>query len=236
MKCADFNEKVNLLLDGEADPLETENLQSHFADCRNCREDFLLQQKTQTLLRIQPPILPSNSFDNKMLRAFENHKKQVVRESGFVPWFNFSNPFLKYSLTAAVFVLGFGSAFLFGRMSVTPPNNSTALQSEKIETRQNEKQVQPPTGENPNTSSPATNIETKIITKYLKVPVVKEKIVEKKVYITKMIKSEPQSETFAETKTKKDREKFAEQFDLKELQPVSKVSYKIIRKGESNEE
>ncbi|HRH45808.1 MAG TPA: hypothetical protein PKY82_29470, partial [Pyrinomonadaceae bacterium] len=82
----------------------------------------------------------------------------------------------------------------------------------------------------------ATTPEIKTTIKYVEVPIIKEKIVERIVYLNKPNqKKEIENINIKNPPTNAQNDNLASQFNLKDLQPVANVTYKIIRKGETNE-
>lgn len=237
MKCVESNEKLNLMLDGEAGEKESQAIQLHLENCPLCRSDLLARRTAQQLLKLQPPILPDDSFDRRMMRAFENHGKIAATpaKSVFAKWFAFTNPLAKFGLTAAVFAFGFGFAFLFGRMSVSANLNAVSSSPVKIVSARIENQKS--TDQNSDRQNISPVEKEKTVVKYIKIPVIREKIVEKKIYINANSNPVPNQpiDTFANTEITRSDEKTAAQFNLKNLQPVADISYKIIRKGATNE-
>lgn len=232
MKCIEIEKNIDLLLDDEANLLQKQEIKTHLEICDSCQTKFEALQKTKALLKEQPAILPSNSFDNRMLQAFENklNAKPTPKENWFAKFFAIPKP--AFALMLALFAIGVGLAFLFGRMSVSSPQpiiSNVAKNTEK-EAKPNEKMVE---------ISPPEKIvnQTKFITKYVEIPVVKEKVIEKIVYVNEPINIKPKTnkEDLVNETNKKERENIVNQVSLKDLQPVANVTYKIIRRGENNE-
>jgi hypothetical protein len=233
MKCFETEKNIDLLLDDEADELQKQQLKAHLAICESCQNELQIRQQSQILLQNQPPILPTTAFDKRMLALFENtlKAKQKPQKNWFTSLFTLPKPLLVSA--AALLTLGIGFAFLVGRMSVASPPQ--LIISDVQNTSQPTETMVKPTPEIREVVVRKT--EEKVITKYVNVPVMKEKIVERIVYLEKPkttfkeAKKEVQTNTPIEVKD----EDIAKQFNLKDLQPVANVSYKIIRKGEDNE-
>lgn len=233
MKCIEIENFIDLILDGEANQLQNNDLKAHLAICSECRTEFEARRQTQSLLQIQPKILPTNDFDNQMLKAFENKLK--TKPSAKTNWFVnlFAFPKLKFAATAALFMAGIALAFLFGRLSVSSSPQIVVSQGENM-TQPKEKVIATPTQKD---EVAITKPEIKTVIKYVNVPVVQEKIVEKSVCreTPKQEFSQTNKEVLAKSANEKSPEEIAKQFNLKDLQPVANVTYTIIRKGENNE-
>ena len=137
MKCIEIEKNIDLLLDDEANLLQKQEIKAHLEICNSCQTKFEVLQKTKGLLQQQPVILPSNSFDNRMLQAFENklNSKPTPKESWFARLFSIPKP--AFALMLALFAVGLGLAFLVGRLSVSSPSQ-LANSEPKIENKQPE--------------------------------------------------------------------------------------------------
>ncbi|MBX7169909.1 MAG: zf-HC2 domain-containing protein [Pyrinomonadaceae bacterium] len=233
MKCIEIENLIDLLLDGEASQLQKQDLKAHLAICPECQTEFEARRQTQGLLQIQPKILPTSDFDNQMLKVFENKLK--TKPSANTNWFVnlFAFPKLKFAATAALFMAGIALAFLFGRLSVSSSPQIVVSQGE-IMSQPTEKVTATPTQKD---EVGTTKPEIKTVIKYVNVPVVQEKIVEKSIFREIQKKEVPQTnkEILANSANEKSQEEIAKQFNLRDLQPVANVTYTIIRKGENNE-
>jgi hypothetical protein len=230
MKCFETEKNIDLLLDDEADELQKQELKAHLAICESCQNELQIRQQAQVLLKNQPPILPTTAFDKRMLEAFENtlQAKRKPQKSWFASLFTIPKPLLVSAV--ALFTLGIGFAFLVGRMSVASPPQ--LIVSDVQNTSQPTETMVKPTPEIREVV--VTKTEEKVVTKYVNVPVVKEKNVERIVYVEKPTGTK---KTTNRTLPVQSKEEFlASRFNLKDLQPIANVTYQIIKKGENNEE
>jgi hypothetical protein len=233
MKCFEVKNFFQPLLDNEIKLAEWHEIKTHLDVCNFCRADFEYLKTTQKLLKKQPQILPTISFDNQVLQNFENLQsaKQKSRKS----WFTGLILIPKPALAFGVFALALGLTFLLGRMSVTSlPQIIVKQQSANSELKKDEIKLPIVNSvKDEITASPAI----KTVIKYVEVPVVKEKIVERIVYLNKPDqKNRIENINIKNPSTIAKRGNIASQFNLKDLQPVADVTYKIIRKGENNNE
>lgn len=233
MKCFEIENLIDLLLDGEAGELQKQELKAHLAVCESCQAKFQLRQQTKNLLKTQPEILPSAAFDRQMLRAFENDFKLTKKkeDNWLMTIFAIPKPIMIGAFAA--FIFGLGIMFFLGRLSVSSPPQSNSLAVEK--TPQQDEFMTKPTPEIKEVT--VTKTEEKIVTKYIKIPVIKEKVVTKNVYLNQPLKTpmKEEKEIMAESDKQKEQKEIVKQFNLKDLQPVANVTYKIIRKVENNE-
>lgn len=225
MKYCSENEKIHKFIDRELSETESLKIEKHLSVCSECQNAFDFIHQTRTFLIAQPPILPSGNFDKEMLRLIETKAAKNQEKKGFLSIFS-SFP-LKLGFAALVAIIALGITFQLGRMSVSPlPQNvlSQDLPAEK-------KTDSPTSVKETLVSQPPEKIVTQVktVTKYVQIPVVKKIKEEKIVYVNNSKKAN------LETPILPKQENTAKNFNLKDLQPVSEVSYRIIRKGENNE-
>ncbi len=226
MKCPEIN--IHSLLDNEIDLHKKQEIETHLAVCNSCSCEFQAQVATRKLLKQQPAILPGNTFDNSVLQAFENRqvKSDTVKISWSASLFVIPKRILAFGVV--MFLVTAGLAFQIGRLSVSsPPHINLAKTTDKTPRT---KPTAPTKVEKRKIIPNKPKIKT--ITKYIKVPVIKEKIV----YINNPVqKSKKTNEIEKQNKQPIAAKNVAAQFNLKDLQPVTKVTYRIIRKGGNNE-
>ncbi len=230
MKCTEIEKKSQRLIDDELTTSESRKLNAHLSLCDDCRKKVHLQTELKKALERQPQILPSNGFDNKMLSEF--HARLNVRpenqNSPAVASFAFGK--LAYALGLGALILTAGLGFVVGRMSVS---SSPHFQTARGLNSKPTSEKNPVTGSNTPKDKPPLPAEPQIktVVKYVKVPIIREKIVERKVYLT------PKRSRRNKLRSKSERstvinEDIAAQFNLKDMRPPEKLTYKIIKKGD----
>lgn len=235
MKCSEVKNFFQPLLDNEIELANKLEIKAHIDVCDLCRVDFETLQTTQKLLKKQPPILPTMSFDNRVLQAFENRKtaQQESKKSWFAGLFAIPKPALAFAV--GLFALALGLTFLLGRMSVATTTQIVMQPTPNVENKQDEPlpQTVNPKKEEVAMATP----EVRTVTKIVQVPVVKEKIVERIVYVTKPNQNKGiENIKIKNPPTIAQNDNIASQFNLKTLKPVMNVTYQIIKKGENNED
>ena len=235
MKCSEVKNFFQPLLDNEIELAGKDEIKTHLDVCDLCRADFESLQTTQNLLKKQPQILPTMSFDNRVLQAFESRKnaKQETKKSWFAGLFAIPKPALAFAL--GLFALALGLTFLLGRLSVASSPQIVIQPPVNIESKQDEVKQQSvnPVKEEVARATP----EIRTVTKIVQVPVVKEKIVERIVYLNKQNQNRGiENKNIKNPPTIAKNDNIASQFNLKNLQPVMNVTYQIIKKGENNED
>lgn len=238
MKCFEIEKHINLLLDEEINSLQKQELKAHLSLCKDCRAELELRQKTQSLLKIQPSVLPASDFDKRMMQAFE--AKLKVKPQKDKSWFAafFSIPKPAFAFAFILFAFGLALAFLFGRLSVSPTTQVVMTPPMPINTSIEPKKDEPKTPEiSPAKEETVSDFKTRTVIKYVEVPVVKEKIVERIVYVNKPNQKKGiENINIKNPPTIAQNDNIASQFNLKDLKPMMNVTYQIIKKGENNED
>ena len=233
MKCTEFEKSIQMLIDEEIESPQRRLLEEHLTDCRLCGQEFANLQQVGKMLKRQPAILPHDSFDNRILQIIKSHQmfQPQVKTNRFFSLLVFYKPIF----AGGLFAVGIGFAFLLGRVSVSSTSQPIGEITVKSEFKTAEKTV---------VTEPVEKIvtRTKFVTKYIENPVIKERVIEKKIFINNRLRLElkkPENigkpEIVAGQANKLKQAGIAKQFNLKDLQPSAKVSYQIIRKGENNE-
>ena len=226
MKCPEIN--IQLLLDNEIDLFEKQEVEAHLAVCNSCSCEFQAQVATRKLLKQQPAILPGNTFDNSVLQAFENRqvKSDTVKISWLASIFVIPKPILAFGVL--MFLVTAGLAFQIGRLSVSSPPHidlakTTDETLETIPTTPDRIKRQEAIPKEP---------EIKKITKYVKVPIVREKVVEKIIYINKPVQKAKRTKKIKkQTKQPIAAKNIAAQFNLRDMRSPEFLKYKIIKQG-----
>jgi len=226
MKCPETN--IQLLLDNEIDLSKKQKIEAHLAVCNSCLTEFRSQAVTKKLLKQQPAILPSNAFDNSVLQAFEDY--QTAEKKHNAGWFTALFAIPKPILVVGVmtFLLAAGFAFQIGRLSVSsPPHIDLAkTTNETIKT----KQTTPDKTKKQDAISEEPEIRT--VTKYVKVPIVREKVVEKIIFINKPVQKTKRTKKIKkQTKQPIPVKNIAAQFNLRDMRSPEFLKYEIIKQG-----
>lgn len=171
MKCTDFKEQAEMILDDEISPAIKRRFNIHLQECELCRLNFEDLHAVRKALKINLPAAPSRKFDERMMKAFSERQKQTSKDKysdwrgTFVPLFT---PQTVWAFSAAVFVLGVFAAFQIGKMAATDIHvNSAPIDAVSL-----------PLPEIKEENPPAAPI-----TKIVEVPVIKERVVTRVVYV-----------------------------------------------------
>ncbi|MBQ2592218.1 MAG: zf-HC2 domain-containing protein [Candidatus Riflebacteria bacterium] len=119
MKCPE-KEQLMLFVDGELDPIESNEIRSHLAVCENCRhevEDFRLDLKAEALLREKvSSAFEKRSVSNKIMEAIKAEpriaasKNTSTSSSLWLNWFfKFMVPALAIAIALFMFFTGSSS-------------------------------------------------------------------------------------------------------------------------------
>lgn len=222
MKCVEFEKRIDLMIDSELNSLQKQEVEQHFEQCQSCRKSYQILQKTKATLKTQSQLLPTAFLDNRILQAFENHH-QPPKKIAF--WQNYFPPIPAFATISALFVFGLLGAFWLGKTTTSPKVITETVTIEKIVPTVEKKIVELP------------KPETLIITKYVKVPVIKEKEVVKVVRIEKLtrkVTNSPNEEKELIDYLDKTNA-LVTKVNLEQFQPISELKVRIVRKGEINE-
>jgi hypothetical protein len=80
MRCEDIKKNFPDYLVGDLNPNTAENIQSHIADCSECREELENLSAVWTKLGVLPEEHPSNGLRDRFYGMLEEYKTEVNRE------------------------------------------------------------------------------------------------------------------------------------------------------------
>ena len=223
MRCVEVEKQIDLMLDNELNLLQINEIEQHCSQCQSCQKSYQILQKTKGALKNQPILLPTAFLDRQILQAFENHHQQPPKTSF---WKHFLIPKPAFALILTLFAIAIGLAFLLGRMSVSKIEPESV---KNLPIQIEPKQIQ----------QTAESNEPKVltVTKYVKVPVIKEKEVIKIVQIERTIpkiQNQPTVKSSSFDNSNKSNALITK-INLEDFQPISEMKARIVRKGEINE-
>lgn len=166
MNCIETKENIEALLDGELDDAQKDAVEHHLWICDDCRD--LREQRMSLaglLQQVSLAALPPAALDRRVMRSFQNHhapKRAWWRQMLFG---SLAVPKPAFALLLILASAGFWAAFRLGKMS-SPATPAEKLPSIAV----NESPTLPPA-------------EKTVQTVRIEVPVVKEKIVTRTVYV-----------------------------------------------------
>jgi anti-sigma factor RsiW len=237
MKCVEVEQQLDYLINGELSPFYQKQVENHLENCQLCHQHLEKLQNVSGLLKNNLLVATSPLFDERMMQLLNQH--QVKKTEKIKPVGIFATIFAGVSIPKPIFALALltlavmtGLAFQLGRMT------STNVQTQILQTEKTNNLANP-------TPQIAESVQTKIVkipvTKYVKVPVIQEKIVTRTVYKTASSNKKEINKTqtanldnLAIDKTKKNE--VLTQISLKDYQPVSEIKMKIFKRGENSNE
>lgn len=234
MKCLETDKNIRLLLDHELEQQKKEELETHIAICSMCFEEKQNQIVVRDLLKQLPEMLPQSAFDSRMMRALQHESGgiETPKEGVFAAFFGLRKTAVAFGTLALLVTAAIG--FGIGRFSVSsPPQLNIVDLKTKPEIQLPDQSFTPPE-EQTTEKNTLDNTEIRNVTKYVEVPVIKEKLIVRKIYVSKNSsqKANPFEVTTEKPDAKNEKENTAAQFNLKDMQPLETLSYQIIRKGE----
>jgi hypothetical protein len=243
MKCIEVEKQIDSLLDGEINSVIREEAEHHLKECRVCGQIHEKLRAVDELLMKPVPVPDPTRLDEFVMDAFyrRQNKKQEVRENVnlWTALFKLSlTPKTTAALAALLFAVSVGLAFQLGRITAT--DIQAALP-------QTEKVGHPVLKENNAPVSPVettSNIKNEVpVTKFIRIPIIKERIVNRIVYVDKSQKKERENKTPSvmsernnlALKSSVRKNDFLTEANLKGLQIISDSKTRIIKRGESDE-
>lgn len=224
MNCIETKKNLEALLDNELDDEMKDAVEHHLWICSPCRELRENAMSLSNLLQISRIDSPAAELDRRVMNSFKKHNasiwswRRVIFSSLVVPKPVFATLLI---LTAA----GFWLSFQIGKIASTP----ISITSPSVNA--NEVPVQTPA-------------ETKTRTVLVEVPVIKEKIVTRTVYVretksnktkkTKSFGDSRQSNLPLYSSTVADNGFFTD-VNLKGFQPSAEINARIIKEVKEDE-
>lgn len=224
MNCIETKNNIEALLDGELDDDLKDTVEHHLWICPACCELKEQMRSVSNFMQMSRIIPPSAELDKRIMKSFQNHHasnsswRRIIFGAFVVP----------KPIFAALLILataGFWLAFQIGKI------NSTTVSITSPSIISNEIPIQTPA-------------ETRVQTVVVEVPVIKEKIVTRTIYVrdSKNIKNE-KGKSSADSRQNNlplysssvtDNGYFTD-VSLKGFQPSAEISAKIIKGVKENE-
>lgn len=185
MKCVEVEKHIDSFIDNELSPIRGREVDFHLKECPDCKETF---ESLQTLRRIvgkEISVSASSQLDGRVMQAFSRHYSKGSKKSWWAVVFGqivFPKPALALALlTFAAFT---GLAFQLGKMSAT----DIRMEMPVAETVNLSPQISEPNLPSKFAQETKDKIFNAPIIKFIEVPIIKEKIVTRVVYVDKPLK------------------------------------------------
>ena len=81
MRCKWVTDRVSAFVDGELSSKEAARVKEHLADCASCRKQVEAVRRTARLLRSQPHVQPSATFDTELAVSLRKIKRDEAAAS-----------------------------------------------------------------------------------------------------------------------------------------------------------
>jgi hypothetical protein len=239
MKCTEAEKQIDSFIDDELSPSVAGKVEFHLKECRTCEETFESLLALRQILGKDISVPASGKLDGRVMEAFAQHYENKQKKKWRAVIFGqIVIPKPAFALALLLFAVFTGLAFQFGKMTAT----DIRLEMPIAETA-----TQPPQISEANLlSESAKEFEAKTsdapVIKFIEVPVVKEKIVTRVIYVNKTLE-----ETTAKARSTKtisnnfvlnssvNENRYSTQVDLKDFQPVAEMKAKIIKRDENYE-
>jgi anti-sigma factor RsiW len=229
MNCIDTKKNIEALLDDELDDASKDAVEHHLWVCSDCRDMRERMSSLSSLLQVSRIESPSVEIDKRVMKSFQKHHSSIPFRwrRAFIGGFIVPKPAFAVLLILAL--AGFWLAFEIGKISSTTVLTATpSVTTNSIQTP----------------AAAAAVTETKIETVVVEVPVVKEKVVLRTVYVrepknNKNEKNNPsadakQSNLPLYSSTVAENGYFTD-VSLKGFQPSAEISARIIKEVREDE-
>jgi len=240
MKCAEFEKQIDFFIDDELSSSLANDVEQHLKECPACEKTFESLQTLRKLIRKDISVSSSSQLDGRVSEAFSRHHENKQKRN----WrtFVFGQiviPRPVFALALLMFTVFTGLAFQVGKMTAKDFGTESPLaETANLSPQMSERNLPSKTV---NESENKTSDEPVI--KFIEVPVVKEKIVTRIIYVNKQAtkentikagsaKSKPNN--FPLNSSVNDN-RYLTQVNLKQFQPVAEMKVKITKKDENNE-
>lgn len=237
MKCINIEQKLNELLDGEIGLSEKATVEKHLESCDSCRNSFANMQIISGNMKQNLAVSAPNLLDKKVLNAFQDFQNEKLaeipteeRQTQKIGWFGIP----KFAFAAALILFGLIgiTAFQIGKISAS----EVTIISPEI--KANETVNDLPSKVVAENKEP--NVENDEKTKIIEIPVIKEKIVTRTIYVDREKTEKKENVTRPSFNRNDDvamessinENGFVTQTNLKGFQPVSDLKVKITKKEE----
>lgn len=237
MLCSEIEKWIESLIDDELDLPFKKNVEAHVTGCRSCERIFEGAQRLRNVLKNSLPVVsPRNGLDDSVMDAF--YRKQAEREASKpTAWRRgvfslIAIPKPAFAVLTIIFATLLGLGFQLGRISVAPAQSLIAVKQADESLLQTSDQ-----------SAPVKIVEVPL-TKIVEVPVVKEKVVTRYIYLNKLnhkrieVKSKRQNNSQLDNLAIKNsiaEDGYITQTSLKGFQPMSEIKVGIVKGGKENE-
>ncbi len=236
MKCVEVEKHIDSFIDDELSPLHRRNVEFHLKKCPVCEETFESLKALRRIVGKEISVSASSQLDGRVMQAFSQHYSKKPKKSWWAVVFGqivIPKPALAFALlTFAAFT---GLAFQLGKMTAT----DVRLEMPITETVNLPTQISEPNLSSKFVQETEDKIFNAPIIKFIEVPIIKEKVVTRVVYVNKSLKEnsikvnsiKPKADNFA-LNSSVNENRYSTQVNLKEFQPVAEIKTKIIKKDE----
>jgi hypothetical protein len=238
MKCVEVEKHIDSFIDNELRSSLGRKVELHLKECSVCEETFESLQALRRIVGKEISVSASSQLDGRVMQAFSQHHSKQRKSWWSVVFGQIVIPKPAIALALLTFAVFTGLAFQLGKMSAT----DIRLELPLIEMVN----LPPQISEQNLPSKFGKETEEKTINdsniRFIEVPVIKEKIVTRVVYVTKPLKENAVKVSSTESKpdnftlnSSVNENRYSTQVDLKEFQPVAEIKTKIIKKDENYE-
>jgi hypothetical protein len=217
MKCIENKKNIEALLDNELDDALRDAIEGHFQVCPVCRESKEQASSLSTLLQMSQIPLPSTALDRRIMKSFRRQHESVPVWRRFILG-TFAVPKPAFAALLILAMAGFWTAFQVGKIYSTSISISEQL------------------GETTKAPIPMPE-QTEVQTVVVEVPIIKEKIVTRTIYLRQPKINKNEKSKFLDVLPQTDlplssvvaNNGYFTDVSLKGFQPSAEINAKIIK-------
>jgi hypothetical protein len=217
MKCIENKKNIEALLDNELDDALRDAVEDHFQVCPVCRESKEQASSLSTLLQMSQIPLPSTALDRRIMKSFRRQHESVPVWRRFILG-TFAVPKPAFAALLILAMAGFWTAFQVGKIYSTSISISEQL------------------GETTKAPIPMPE-QTEVQTVVVEVPIIKEKIVTRTIYLRQPKINKNEKSKFLDVLPQTDlplssvvaNNGYFTDVSLKGFQPSAEINAKIIK-------
>lgn len=243
MNCIEIEKQIDSLIDSDIYSVIEEEIKNHLKECLICEQKYEKLFAVNRVLSSAASVPNSKNFDARVMNAFRHYHSKKPETKETIGWITRLTGFavlpkIATAVPALLFIVTAVTAFQIGRISATDVHiaitssednryPASGLNDERISSNESQ--------QNENTN--------KTDTKFLNVPVVKERFIKRIVYVNSESKrlqrkntgsTIPQKDNLA-IKSLMLRNEYLTEVNLKGFQLISNSKVRIIKKGENDE-
>ncbi len=239
MKCVEIKKQIDSFIDDELSPSLRREVELHLKECPFCEKTLQELQTVGAILKKDISVPAFSRLDGRMLKAFSRHHAEKSKPKWWTVFYGqFIIPKPIVALALLTFAVFTGLAFQLGKITATDIRSELPV-SESVNLSAQPSELNLPSKLDKESEAKTSDAP---VVKFIEVPIVKEKVVTRVVYVTKPRKKAAIEARLVESKINNfalnnsvNENRYSTQVNLKEFKPVAEMKTQIIKKDENYE-